>query len=370
MKEFKCVSIKKGGYFSKPAYLDNGFVLLSQEMPYTSELDALLREWRFSGILSDGRLEDTYSGKVFEKKSARPPHNDAHKIAKAEEYIVELENMTSRLFEQAVDNRQMRYETIAAAIRELCERMKTEKNYFIQAESRQSADELFHAAHCVRSTIIAIVIGMSLKLPAHRLIELGVAALIHEIGMSRLPPHICLSEGKLSPQELETLRTHSLLGYEILKNAGFPMAVCEAAYQHHERENGYGYPLRLTGENISLYSKIIAVSCSYTAITTDRPHQDARDGYAGVTDLLRNTGKQYDEAVVRALVFALSVYPIGQFVMLSNGKKGQVIDINPKTPRFPIVQIFSEQTPDGRNRIIETSPNGIHIQGPVDKDEV
>ena len=87
-------------------------------------------------------------------------------------------------------------------------------------------------------------------------------------------------------------------------------------------------------------------------------------------DLLKNEGKQYDDTVVRALVFSLSIYPIGLYVLLSNGRKGQVVDVSPENPRFPIVQVFGEKMPDGKDRIIETAQTGIHIVRPLIKSEV
>ena len=86
-------------------------------------------------------------------------------------------------------------------------------------------------------------------------------------------------------------------------------------------------------------------------------------------ELLKNEGKQYDDTIVRALVYSLSIYPIGLYVLLSSGRKGQVVDINPENPRFPIVQVFGELTPDGKNKVLETSQNGIYIVRPLNRDE-
>jgi hypothetical protein len=74
--------------------------------------------------------------------------------------------------------------------------------------------------------------------------------------------------------------------------------------------------------------------------------------------------------VVRALVFSLSIYPIGLYVILSNGKKGQVVDINPENPRCPIVQVFGDLTPDGKNKTLETSPEGVSIVRPMTREEI
>jgi HD-GYP domain-containing protein (c-di-GMP phosphodiesterase class II) len=196
-----------------------------------------------------------------------------------------------------------------------------------------------------------------------------VAALLHEIGMMKLPPQLYLAKRTLSPQEHKAILTHPILGYNMLKSFDFPLAISLAALEHHERENGKGYPQRLTSEKISLYAKIIAVACSYEALTANRPHRYAKNGYSGMLDLLKNEGKQYDDVTVRALVYSLSIYPIGLYVLLSNGKKGQVIDVNLEKPRFPIVQVFGDLTPDGKYKIIETSAEGISIERPLTKEE-
>lgn len=373
MKEYKVSDIQQGYFFSQPAYLDKGFVLLSQEMPFTAELRNILNEWEWRCVLSDGEPLPFYNGKAVERKSGGAV-NDADQITAAQAYIDELEKFTAGLFKRAGDGRMLTFDAITLKVRELLDKLQHERRYLLQVYSNNTevddADpDLYNAAHSVRSAIIALLIGHNLKLPAHRLIEVGAAALVHEIGMVRLPPQLYLSSGKIIAEKLALLQKHTIFGHELLRTSDFPEAVRVTTLEHHERENGTGYPRKLSSNKINFYSKIIAVACSYAAITANRPHQDARGGYEGVTGLLRNEGKQYDEEVVRALVFSLSIYPIGQYVVLSDGKKGQVVDIS-KDPRYPLVQIFSEQTPDGKNRIIETTPGGIFVSRPIDKSEM
>jgi hypothetical protein len=87
-------------------------------------------------------------------------------------------------------------------------------------------------------------------------------------------------------------------------------------------------------------------------------------------DLLKNERNQYNDTVIRALVYSLSIYPIGLYVLLSDGKKAQVIDINPEKPRYPIVELLGELTPEGRNQTLETSPFGVHITRPLKREEI
>jgi HD-GYP domain-containing protein (c-di-GMP phosphodiesterase class II) len=156
----------------------------------------------------------------------------------------------------------------------------------------------------------------------------------------------------------------------MLKSLDFPLSVCLAALEHHERENATGYPRHLTSEKIGLYSKIIAVACSYEALSSKRPHKEAKDGYTGMLELLKNEGKRYDDTCVKALVVSLSIYPIGLYVLLSNGKKAQVVDVNPENPRFPIVQVFGEFTPDGKLKMMQTAADVLSIVRPLTRSEI
>ncbi len=84
---------------------------------------------------------------------------------------------------------------------------------------------------------------------------------------------------------------------------------------------------------------------------------------------MKNQGKQYNEMIVRALLFSLSLYPIGLYVLLSNNKLGQVIDVNPENPKYPIVQIMGELKADGQPKVVETSEYGVSIARPLSKEE-
>jgi HD-GYP domain-containing protein (c-di-GMP phosphodiesterase class II) len=234
----------------------------------------------------------------------------------------------------------------------------------------QAQDEDQFVTHTIRSTIIAVIIGSALKLQPHRLIELGVAALLHEIGMLKLPKDNYQKKQDLTEQERKLLYAHPILGFNLLKSFNFPLVVSMAALEHHERENGTGYPQRKTGDKISQYAKIIAVACSYEAILSSRSYKGAKDGHTGIMELLKNEGKQYDDTIVRALVYSLSIYPIGLYVLLSNGKKGQVVDVNPDDPRCPIVQIFGDLAPNGKNKTMRTSPDTVSIVRSLTSQEI
>jgi HD-GYP domain-containing protein (c-di-GMP phosphodiesterase class II) len=375
MKNYAVKDISRESFFSKPVYLDNQFILAAPETPFTEELAKIILRWEFKEVFSDGEPREEYYSEEVDAGSKTESSDaallsDNDQIKRAEDFYAGLYKYVDNLFTRAAIKNELEFKEVAEKIKEVCDVIKEDRRFLLRVQKDDGPDQNYLAAHAIRSTIISIIIGGYLKLPNHRLIELGAAALLHEIGMIKLPPQIYLNKRPLTPQEKKAILTHPVLSFNMLKSFNFPLTISLAALEHHERENGEGYPQKLTGDKISLYAKIIAVACSYEALTSSRPHKDAKDGYSGMIDLLKNVGKQYDDTIVKALVFSLSIYPIGLYVLLSNGKKGQVIDVNAESPRFPMVQIFGDLTPDGKNKILETSQEGVHIVRPLMREEI
>jgi HD-GYP domain-containing protein (c-di-GMP phosphodiesterase class II) len=379
MKDYLVKDIKPDSFFTKTLYLDKVFVIATPETPFTKELATALEKWSFNSVFSDGEPHKEYSSASTGPAAAESAgikslatQPDSDKLEKAETFYSNLLYFIEDLFIRASVSNELDFKIISEKIKDIIEYVKEDRRYLMRVlkNIEPAPEKNYLATHSVRSTILAIIIGTYLKLPNHRLLELGIAALVHEAGMLKLPAQLYLSNRALNPQERKAILTHPILGYTLLKSLDFPLAICLAALEHHERNNGTGYPRQLAGEKISLYSKIIAVACSYEALSSKRPHKEAKDGYTGMLELLKNDGKQYDDTIVRALVLSLSIYPIGLYVLLSNGKKGQVIDVNPENPKFPIVEIFGDVTPDGRNKTVQTAPNELSIVRPLSRSEI
>jgi HD-GYP domain-containing protein (c-di-GMP phosphodiesterase class II) len=195
-------------------------------------------------------------------------------------------------------------------------------------------------------------LGDQFKFPPYKLIELGIAAFLHEIGIVKFPEQLYLTEGSLGTQDRKNITAHPLVAYQGLKAVATPPAVLLAVLEHHERMNGSGYPRQLTGDKISIYGKIISLVCTYESAISARPYKEAMDPHEFMLELLKDKGQNYDENAVRALVFLLSVFPIGSFVEMNNGAKGMVILSNPADPRYPIVRLL-------------TDPEGSRLKDPI-----
>jgi len=365
-------------FFSKPLFLDEGFVLLAPETPVDEALIKRLIRWEFRELRSEGvpispaaKVED--EGKTDEGETA--PHfasgaGDKERLDKITAFYADFTAYVESLYTRFVTKTELDYKELTERMKGMLGVVTENRRFILRAQSQIPAQKNYLVSHSVRSSVFSIILGSALKLPPFRLIELGAAAVLHEIGMVRLPPQLYMADRQLSPQERKSITAHPVLGYNLLKERQIPLAVCLAALEHHERLNGSGYPRALTGDKISLYSRIIMVACSYDAVTAVRPWKEAKDGYAGMVDILKNEGKQYDDTVIRALVYSLSIYPIGTYVMLTSGKGALVVDVNPDDPRYPVVQVLGARSPDGKELVIKTGETAVRILRPLTKEEI
>jgi HD-GYP domain-containing protein (c-di-GMP phosphodiesterase class II) len=371
--------LKADTFYNAPVYIDDAYIILTPETPLTLSLIHRLAEWEIREVFTDGTvidsdaeaepLETAEASAEEDKPTTTKAAGDRENLSKVSVFYDQFLKYVETVFSRYVTKNEILIKELSDRVKTLCDVILENKRYILRIVSRATPSSNYLVNHSVRSTVLAIVLGGQLKLPPHRLIELGVAALVHEIGMVRLPPQLYMAGRQLTDTERKSITAHPILGYNILKDKQFPLSICLAALEHHERMNGTGYPRALGGDKISLYARVIAVACSYDAVTSSRPYREAREGYAGMVDILKNDGKQYDDLVIKALVYSLSLYPIGSYVLLTNAKIGQVIDVNTDNPRYPVVLILGSRTPDGKETIIQTSENGVRILRPISRED-
>jgi len=129
--------------------------------------------------------------------------------------------------------------------------------------------------------------------------------MLHDIGKIGVRDDILLKPASLTEAEMDVIRRHPALGDTILGPLKFLGRVSTLVKHHHERWDGTGYPDKLSGEDIPLPSRIVAVADCYDALTTDRPYRDSMSGDHAIEEIQRNAGTQFDPSVVEALIEAL-----------------------------------------------------------------
>jgi len=367
MKSIRVNDLKPKGFFSKPLYLDKGFILLSPEMPVTAELSNRLAKWEFREVFSEGIPLDAAADETVVEETGKEDviiaegAGEREKLEAVGTFLTSYIEYIDSVYTRFVTDSELKFNDLLERMRQICELLAENRRYVLRGLALVEPHKNYLISHAVNTSIFSILLGSTLKMPLPRLMELGASAVLHEIGMVKLPSNLFMTNRQLSPEERRRITAHTILGFNILKEKQVPLAVQLATLEHHERMNGSGYPRAIGGDQISLYAKIIMVACSYDAVTVARPFREGKESHEGILDLLRNEGKQYDELIIRAMVQTLSIYPIGSFVLLTSGKKGLVIDTNPDNPRFPVVQVIGAKNPDGTELSVRTSETGVRI---------
>lgn len=158
----------------------------------------------------------------------------------------------------------------------------------------------YTAGHQRRVTKLACTIGEEMGLSKDRIEGLRMSGELHDIGKIHVPAEILSKPGQISEAEYTIIKTHSQVGHDILKTIEFPWPVAKIVLQHHERINGSGYPLGLTGKDILLEAKILAVADVIEAMATHRPYRPALSIEDALKEISKNKGKLYDAKVVDA----------------------------------------------------------------------
>ena len=367
MKRYPISALRPDYYFTKSLHLDERYILLSPETPITREMIDRLRRWSYESVESEGVAVEkpiAFGGNGGEAISLSVDQDikETALFREAESYYNELLGFVERVFTNFVTRNEINERQIGEMVKRATDLVRSHRRYILRLSEMKGREKNYIVAHSSKTAIVAIAIGTTLKLPSHKLIELGTAAVLHEIGMIRLPPQLYMSPQKLGEKERRAISAHTVLGFKILRAASFPMSVCLAVLECRENVDGSGYPRRLTGEKISLYAKILMVAGSFAAMTSPRPYRDALDGHSAIVDMLQQRERMYEETVLKALITNLSIYPIGTHVELADGTRGMVVDTNADDPRTPLVRVLSG--PQGElyadQRVVDTSASPEH----------
>ncbi|MDX8289309.1 HD domain-containing protein [Metabacillus indicus] len=158
--------------------------------------------------------------------------------------------------------------------------------------------------HSERVSEYAVKIAKKMSLPKERLENLYISSLLHDIGKVHTPEEILNKPASLTKEEFEVIKRHPADGAEMVEDKYYG-DIAEIIRQHHERLNGSGYPRRLSGEEILIEARIIAVSDTFDAMTEDRAYRKAFSAEDAVNELIRLSGSHYDESVVHAFLNVL-----------------------------------------------------------------
>ncbi len=344
MRTLPVKDLKPGMQFDQPVYVDDATLLVPERVPIKEKDLKRLEKWKIETVRTAGqeivmrrvgKEGEAQSGSFFQQAFNTPEQQQVLKTYS--EVAQKLRRLHQRVREQD-DIEAAEVDRIIDAVLQLLGARRHEMIEFILYGFQGEAG---YVENAINSAVLSSLIGINSGMAKHKLLHLATAALLHDIGMTRLPEEIFNKSGKLTTEELKQIRTHPIHSYKIItRELHYPEQVGLAALQHQERWDGTGYPRGLSGSSIIIPARIIAVVDSFEAMVSKRPYRNSMIGYNAIRAILSDNGRRFDPEVLKIFIRTMGIYPIGSIVLLNDGRIGRVVRNNVDAPLKPKVKIM------------------------------
>ena len=211
--------------------------------------------------------------------------------------------------------------------------------WFTNLKNRDEYTALHSINVCMLSVALATVRGE----PEADVEEMGVGALLHDVGKMKVPMDILHKPARLSAAEFAVIKQHPQYGVQLLEQGSqLSRESLRIVREHHERLNGHGYPDGLTGDEISHYAQIVAIADVYDAMTSDRVYQDSR-APGEVMKLMSRSQGDFNPTLLNEFVHTLGAYPVGSLIELNTGEVGFVVPGEERQPRPTMLVVLDHR---------------------------
>ncbi|GIW10264.1 MAG: phosphodiesterase [Dehalococcoidia bacterium] len=346
---------------------ERGDILLREGVTLTAELIASLQRRRhFAVYVRDGIADDVIPHDIV---SERVRAVTIRHISDLFELGPSL-NGESQPARKAVRLREHRIHRLVERVRadvDLILNEVLDRDTITGITALKSYDD-YTFSHSVDVAVVAILIGRTLRLGRDELNQLALGSLLHDIGKMFIPEAILNKPGPLTDEEMATMQSHTVRGFQYLVEHEIGDFVANhIAFQHHERQDGTGYPRGLRGTNrlrrgqhdwfnrerIHPLAEIAAVADVYSALASDRPYRAAMAPEQVATVIRQMAGHHLNQEVVAAFALTIPVFPIGAPVRLEGGRydgfQGVVVENRPGALDRPVVRL----TTDAQGHLLE-----------------
>lgn len=193
--------------------------------------------------------------------------------------------------------------------------------------------------HCLNVSLLCHVFGSWLQLDREILKNLTISGLLHDIGKLSIGLDVLNKPSKLTEDEFSLIKKHTILGYEMVKDAPLPESVKLGILMHHEKFDGSGYPYGLKMDQIHTFGKIISIVDIYDAMTSERTYHKRFSPFKVIRMFEQEAYGVLDTYLLIRFLKNIADNYLGCTAKLSNGEKGKIVFISPKSPSRPIIQL-------------------------------
>ena len=315
---------------------------VTQLLQFEPEEESEERVYAFQKLILDRGVTNVIVGQPVEGEAEFADELARRRAAKRT--YQQSVTVTKDLFDSARMGRAPRLKQVRHAVQGIVDQVLTNEVSLVGLSTLRDYDD-YTFTHTVNVCIFSVAIGRRLGLSKSRLYDLGIVALLHDVGKSRIDVDIIMKEGKLTDEEWSRMQAHTWLGalriFTLREFGEVPLRGMLTAYEHHMNVDFSGYPTGRRPRELSVFSKIVAVAASYDSATTTRRYADAKSRDVVLRELWEDPS--YDPVLVKALINLLGVYPVGTCVILDTFEVGLVHAANSDATHVhrPIVRVIS-----------------------------
>lgn len=213
----------------------------------------------------------------------------------------------------------------------------------------------YTAEHCLNVGILAIALGRHVGVGRKHMELLGLCGMLHDVGKMKVDQGILNKPARLTQEEFEHIKQHVVFGREILiQDETLPNEVIAAAYNHHERQDGKGYPTGMDANTLNFYTKVVTIVDAYDAITSQRCYSRGNTSATALKILYDHSGTQFDPKLVVKFIECIGIYPPGALVEMSSGEVGVVLSVEPENRLLPkVALLLDENKKPTQQRIVD-----------------
>ncbi|MCF6335857.1 MAG: HD-GYP domain-containing protein [Spirochaetales bacterium] len=342
MKKIKVDDLKSGMRFSAPVYLDGENLLVPENIEIKEKDIKRLIRWNIEYVETEGNpvsaeLSEEKNDGLADFKGDKSVLKTYTKIVNRLDVVFKDIKGYSKADKVEIDNI---ITDVFSLLRDKPEELKSMTMISLGMEF----DLVQSSLNCM---IVSIILGRQLKIINSRLISLAVAALLHDIGMTKLPEVLLEKKSDLTEDELKVIHLHPLYTYKLItKSLKYKDEIGRIALHHHERWDGRGYPDKLSGKEIPFSSRIISVADAYGAMLKDRPYRGSMIGYKAMREILNDNSRRFDSGILKVFIKSMGIYPLGSLVILNDSSIARVSLVHNDAPLRPTLQIL--MSPAGR----------------------
>lgn len=274
-----------------------------------------------------------------------------------ERSLSQLRNLMSKLQTRPLTAIQEAQELVDGIVKQL---LNTEEMVLHLMGDSEEGENIYY--HSLNVSILSMLLAKEASFTEEEMKTIGFAALMHDIGMLRVPTQILRKTTPLTVPERNLMKQHPRYGLELLELAKeCPPDVKGVVLRHEERLDGSGYPEGLKGEQIDRLTQLISVVDEYDEVCHPQDQNKARVPHAVLSYLFKNRTKQLNKDYIGLLVKQLGIYPPGSVVQLTNGQVGLVMSVNSRRLLFPSILIYDPAIPRQEAAIIDLEETGLRI---------